>query len=461
MSLTFLLIIYSNEYRPDAGLYHIPYVQILNENKIILGLSNLHSRFGHISIIQYLSAFNYSHFLKEYGTLIPLSSIVSFIILYFFNDIINYLKKKDPFSLGKIFSLIILIYISYKINRYSEFGNDAPAHIFFFYLISFFLYSKGNSYKELYLTSLYSVFIFSNKVFMGLSFIIPIYFLSKNLSYLKKITLSLPTFFLLLYILKNILISGCLIYPVHSLCFESFKWSNIEETKKMEIEAEAWSKAWPENKNQNLNIEDFSKNLNWLEAWKSNHLNYILKLITPYIIFLLIIFFYIKDYHYNYKNNNIHKINLKNEKIIILLLLSFLGIIFFFLKFPIYRYGYSYFLIFVYILFILFIKKIDEKKFLNVSKIIIILCFLTLSIKQFTRIVKNFENKNYLPIHIVINDNFFKNKYLEKSLNNDFKIYYSANECFYGKAPCTNYKNNFKNIEYIKKFNYHILYKVN
>ena len=183
----FLLIIYSNEYRPDAGLYHIPYVQILNENKIILGLSNLHSRFGHVSIIQYLSAFNYSHFLKEYGTLIPLSSIVSFIILYFFNDIINYLKKKDTFSLGKLFSLIILIYISYKINRYSEFGNDAPAHIFLFYLISFFLYSKGNSYKELYLTSLYSVFIFSNKVFMGLSFIIPIYFLSKNLSYLKKL----------------------------------------------------------------------------------------------------------------------------------------------------------------------------------------------------------------------------------------------------------------------------------
>ena len=85
---------------------------------------------------------------------------------------------------------------------------------------------------------------------------------------------------------------------------------------------------------------------------------------------------------------------------------------------------------------------------------------MTLSIKQFTRIVKNFENKNYLPIHIVINDNFFKNKYLEKSLNNDFKIYYSANECFYGKAPCTNYKNNFKNIEYIKKFNYHICIKL-
>ena len=48
---------YSNEYRPDAGFYHIPYIQILNENKIILGLANIHSRFGHVSIIQYLSGF--------------------------------------------------------------------------------------------------------------------------------------------------------------------------------------------------------------------------------------------------------------------------------------------------------------------------------------------------------------------------------------------------------------------
>ena len=34
--LTFLLIIKSNVNRPDAGLYHLPYISILNENKIFL-----------------------------------------------------------------------------------------------------------------------------------------------------------------------------------------------------------------------------------------------------------------------------------------------------------------------------------------------------------------------------------------------------------------------------------------
>ena len=54
--IIFLLIAKSNVYRPDAYLYHLPFIDILNHNKIIIGLSNLHYRFGHISIIQYLSS---------------------------------------------------------------------------------------------------------------------------------------------------------------------------------------------------------------------------------------------------------------------------------------------------------------------------------------------------------------------------------------------------------------------
>ena len=55
--IIFLLIAKSNIYRPDALLYHLPYTGILNSEKIIFGLSNLHFRFAHVSIIQYFSAF--------------------------------------------------------------------------------------------------------------------------------------------------------------------------------------------------------------------------------------------------------------------------------------------------------------------------------------------------------------------------------------------------------------------
>ena len=39
-ALITLLILESNVYRPDAGLYHLPYIKILNDEKIIFGLAN-------------------------------------------------------------------------------------------------------------------------------------------------------------------------------------------------------------------------------------------------------------------------------------------------------------------------------------------------------------------------------------------------------------------------------------
>ena len=40
-AVTTLIIILDNIYRPDAGLYHLPYTKIINENKIIFGVANI------------------------------------------------------------------------------------------------------------------------------------------------------------------------------------------------------------------------------------------------------------------------------------------------------------------------------------------------------------------------------------------------------------------------------------
>ena len=70
--LAFLTGIYETSNRPDAGLYHLPYISNLNENKIIIGLNSLHSRFGFTSFLQYISSiFNNSIFLiKQFFFLI-------------------------------------------------------------------------------------------------------------------------------------------------------------------------------------------------------------------------------------------------------------------------------------------------------------------------------------------------------------------------------------------------------
>ena len=149
-----------------------------------MGLTNLHTRFGHISIIQYLSAFNFNIITEQIGIIIPTSIIFSFIYLYFLYDIQKLLKKSEKFSIGKIFSLFIIIYITYKINRYSEFGNDAPAHLLFFYLISKILYLKKNSFENLH-NIYYILHIYFKQNFFIFIFIFQFIFVSKRKVFFK------------------------------------------------------------------------------------------------------------------------------------------------------------------------------------------------------------------------------------------------------------------------------------
>ena len=164
------IIAFDNTYRPDAGLYHLPFTKILNDEKIIVGLSNIHFRYGHTSIIQYIAALNNNWVFGDKGILIPLSIIFSFIILYLFQEIRN---EKNQIIL--IFNYIIFSFICLKLNRYSDFGNDAPAHIFYFFLISLALknfknFNKDNMGEMLSI----SAFVIFNKITLFLSALIPI-----------------------------------------------------------------------------------------------------------------------------------------------------------------------------------------------------------------------------------------------------------------------------------------------
>ena len=84
--------------------------------------------------------------------------------------------------------------------------------------------------------------------------------------------------FLTLWILKNIIVSGCMIYPVNKLCFKSLEWTNISEVKAVSQENEAWTKSWPDYKNINqISQSEYSANFNWVNTWSKTHLKKIIK----------------------------------------------------------------------------------------------------------------------------------------------------------------------------------------
>ena len=80
--ITSLILILSTTNNPDGGLYHLPFIQILNEKKIIFGLNNLHFRFALSTMFQYVSAVFNNLYLDQEGITIPIAIIVSFFIYF-------------------------------------------------------------------------------------------------------------------------------------------------------------------------------------------------------------------------------------------------------------------------------------------------------------------------------------------------------------------------------------------
>ena len=134
------------------------------------------------------------------------------------------------------------------------------------------------------------------------------------------------------------------------------------------------------------------------------------------------------------------KINFKlNNYIKLLLLISFIGILMWFYKAPIFRYGYSFIIIFVSLVFALIgsgsiLKKNEDFIF----KYLIIICLIIFSGKNLNRVL--FENKNYFnypwPKFYSYTDQnkIIKNKY--KTVNKEIIYTPVDGYCMYSKAPC-------------------------
>ena len=432
--IIFLLIASSNVYRPDAGLYHLPFINILNHEKIIFGLSNLHFRYGHISIIQYTSAIFNNIIFQDKGINFPAALIAVSVILNFLSNLNIKLKNKQfDFHFFILFSLILFIF--YKINRFSEYGNDAPTHLLMFLLISEivknFKISNSSKFSNLFLLSL---FIIMNKIILLFSILFPlILFYNKknkiNILELKNIFIFIFVFF---WFLKNILISGCILYPVKITCFNYFQWTDTKKTEEVSIENEAWAKGWPDYRKDDVKLtqKEYSKNFNWVSTWGKNHFFKILKIILPYILFLTIILFIVKS----------KTLKVPQEKYIkYLIYISVLGTIMWIYKVPVFRYGYSYLIILISLIFSYFAQSFKYKEnSRSIFKASILLLATIFILKNTNRII--FENKEYYGYpwpKIYSMDENNEPKMHNFSYIDGKKIYYTENDyCMYGLSPC-------------------------
>jgi hypothetical protein len=463
---TFLIITFANINRPDAGLYHLPFVKILNENKLILGLTNLHYRFGHTSIFQYISALHVNFFFKEEFLNIPLALLPGLYFLYLFENFSNSIKRKNEKNIIILF--LITAFSLYSFNRFSGLGNDGPASIFFFILVIQFLIIqniKNIKPDEFYKILIFSLFLLMLKPFMIFGLIIPMILLLINENKLKLIKDKKNIFCLILiflWFLKNIFMTSCIIFPLKQTCFEKLTYSNTKVVNIASKEAEAWAKGYPDSKIKK-GFDQYNSNFNWIETWSENHFKKrIVKKILPLLILILLLIsfsFIGKNY---YKNLSIKKI-FSDKKLLYLIYFLTFCLLLWFLKFPVYRFGLGFLSSFIIIVYV-FIFISNEKKFYNKKALIIILVsgFFIVYTKNISRIINKLDQNYYnapWPAMYSMNENENKIKNFKKIYDkkNNFLYYYSNGvECMYTNSPCSNYLN--KSIKKTTKYGYQVFF---
>lgn len=468
-SISFLIMVLDHSNRPDAGLYHLPFISVINENKIILGLSNLHFRFAHVSIVQYTSAIFNNFIFLDKGITIPISTILSASFLFFF---LKFFKNKDNYFV--LFSnFLITSFIVLKMSRYNDIGNDVVGHLFFFITIFFFIElisRKKYNFKDFFYLNLFVIFAFSNKLFLIFSFLFPIFYLIhfKKVEFIFNLKNLLLIFFIFSLLLKNVMISSCVAYPLEISCFKNLSWSSVDKKihsnpSYKSIEGEAAVKGWSDLKDKaNTNYKEFKSDFNWLSTWADKHLIYLITKLVPLFVIIFILILMVEIYE-KPRDKIIKNKSLRSALCFSMLICS-IGTIYWFLKYPLYRYGYSFFVSILILLPSYFIylryQETKKKKIINYLRYTLFIFLIFVSLKNFQRIYKNFDIKYvdypWPKIYSYEKENLIQ-KNIEISIGQNLKIYNPIYRlCMYSQAPCTHYRE-VKNQIFAKKQGGYIL----
>ena len=402
----------------DSQLYHLQTIQLASNNNIIFGIANLQPHYGMNSTWHiFLSLFNF----KFYG--INLIYLANLSVLSFYVNQIFSKKKNDEINISFIFLTLSLIYI-FTYSFFHPYNNgtilnllgspEADLTAMIFYILSIYMFTQCIEKKKIEDFYLLTVFIFltiTTKVsYLGVFlFFIYAFTIFQN----KKFYFNRLNFLILLtgalWVLKSIMLSGCLIFPISFTCFDVTWALDQADVKSYSQIIQSFARDAP----GRLNFTDFNYTLYssaWFIPWFNN---YFLKTEFLYVSFILIflslIFFMI---FYNHKK---YPQILKSNFIIYIIIFTINLILW--LRAPEIRFGYGTIISLVCILLSYNIKMINYNNFNNKFLLVIfIMIFMPMVIKNFDNyktfndisFVRNFDYSEIKKIYISNNFEVFK-----------------------------------------------------
>jgi len=315
----------------DSYLYHIKNQLWILDEKVVFGITNLDPFLGYLPVSEYIHAFIFSLENYKYIHFFNLTVIISFTYI-----LLEMYFSKSDFLINSAFLITIfgiLDNFGFEGGRngyfyFQELGKvDGSAGVLFLLSILFILFllqKKSDVVKqEIIAVSLFSIFSIQLRpsgyiLFIFLTFLF--FNLSKNTrSYFINLKLLL---FFLLWHLKNLITTSCIIYPVNITCIRNFEWHTKDLYSYLSkfIIAEYWN---PQKGFSSLGSFDWI-----LDPWISLNKSYLLNFIFTFIFIFLIL---------KYKNY-------KQSKNKFLSLSAFILLLFWLLAFPQYRFTASIFI---------------------------------------------------------------------------------------------------------------------
>ena len=363
-------------FHQDAASYHLAYQNFIRSEKIILGMSNLHIRYGFSSISEYINSF---FWLEKNFLLVHFVNLI-FVTVYYF--LLFWILKYSNDSKLKIFSLIVLLYgffdnfgIEGGKNGYLEIdliGKQDSAFGIMYLITNLFIYLfltklKTISKSEFSFLLFFTLFTIQLKLF-GFTLLIGVLLLISKYKNIRKINIYLPSSIIgLIWSIKNFLISSCFIFPVEITCFNS-KWFEKDAAKI-----------------QNQELRTFHNSYNFLNEtpndfyinWSSRYINYYMSI--NFVASLLIILFFLVIFF---------KFNKKYSRYKLLFIFYYLVLVMMFLiSAPTIRFGYGLFLMFFLVLQLFFreerIKKLKyyfNREMISISLLILVVLTTPLSL---------------------------------------------------------------------------------
>ena len=414
--LIFILLSITNNHHDDLYIFQLPIINYMQNFKIVFGLINLNDFIGQgHSFYEIMSLFKVPIYENRAYFLLPVI-FLNFFVIYLFEKL-----KEEKNYLIKYFIYFIIILLIVRFSRSKEYGTDIPILCLLFYIqLNFLSFLNTKNFQFFLKSILASIFCIILKLYGITSLIyllafIPI--LKKDIFKIfeKKRILIFLISILILTLIKNFIVSGCLFYPISKTCFdkENISWAVSKEVAQQRNEfynaqVKGW-RAYTKNINEGefINAKDYLDS-NTVEKIKGllsdkDFEKILIGLILP-ILFILVSIFYKEKIKINFSSN------------ILIMLLLFVPLLIWLILFPQSRYGY-----FSYISIIIFYISFNYLKVGKFNKRIVVTSF---SILLFFLVTKNVSRiKNEISSNIYGYDNYP----IKKFRSDDYTVNYVDN----------------------------------